>query len=305
MGGGDSTPSGTSGGAPIFNYSQAAQDQTKSNVDTAVANATLGNTNQVTPYGSLTYTENGGRNINGNWVPSYTATQTLSPTQQAIFDRSQKFQTGALDLANNQTGKISAALDKPYDFSGLPALPTDQTALRDKAYDSIMGRFNTDFTKSQAATDTNLRNQGLQPGTDAYNTQMDILNRTRTDAQQQAFINSGTVAQQDLQQAQTLRNQGINEMTQQRAQPVNEWATLAGLGGGVTQPTWAAPSAGQVQGTDVGGMQLAAYQGQLNAYNQQRASQNQMMGGLFGLGGSVAGGLARSPGIQNFFGLGA
>ena len=71
MGGGGSAPA-----AP--NPSQVSADQTKSNVSTAIANATLGNTNQITPYGNLTYAQTGGQQVGENWVPSYTATQTLS-----------------------------------------------------------------------------------------------------------------------------------------------------------------------------------------------------------------------------------
>jgi hypothetical protein len=46
------------------------------------------NTNQVTPTGSLTYTQTGGQyDYNGNWIPQTTATQTLSPELQGLYNQ--------------------------------------------------------------------------------------------------------------------------------------------------------------------------------------------------------------------------
>ena len=87
------------------NPTQIGQQQATQNVQTGIANATLGNTNQVTPYGNLTYTETGGKDVGGNWVPSYTATQILSPEQQAIYDKTTGLQSGALDTAKNVMGQ--------------------------------------------------------------------------------------------------------------------------------------------------------------------------------------------------------
>lgn len=250
MGGGSSSP-------PQFNAQQSAQDQTRSNVDTAVANATLNNTNQSTPFSNLTYNQTGGQWINGNFVPSYTATQTPTANAQGLYDK-------AFSIGNN------------LNF----APPPDQGNFQTSAYNDIMSRFNTDFNRTQAQTDTSLRNQGLQPGSEAYNTQMDLLNRTKTDAQQQAEINSvglGGQLQSQYQSSQMF--------------PLQEMGSLFGLASG-NSPYINTPQ-NQVQPTDVAGLDLAAYQGQLNAYNQQMQSSNSMMGGLFGLGGSalMAGGL--------------
>lgn len=286
MGGGGGSP-------PAYNAQQAATDQTKSNVSTAVANATLGNTNQVTPYGNLTYAQTGGQQVGDNWVPSYTATQTLSPEQRAIYDKTTGLQSGALDLAKTGLGQVGSALSSPYDISHTQQLPTDQSAFRGQAYDSLMSRFNTDFDKTKDATNTALLNQGLAPGSAAYNTQMDVLNRTKTDAGNQAYLQAGNLAGQNLNQAQTIHNSQVADYNATRDQPINEYSSIFGLGKGVTQPTYAQPSAGQVAPTDVAGQELAAYQGQLNAHNQSNANSQATMGGMFGLGGSalMAGGM--------------
>src|ERR1700742_3217658 len=59
--------------------------QTASNVDTAVANATLGNVNTSNPLSSTTYEQTGTVNDDGYSVPSYSATTTLIPTLQSIL----------------------------------------------------------------------------------------------------------------------------------------------------------------------------------------------------------------------------
>lgn len=299
MGGGGSSAPPPPAPAP-FNSAQASADQTKSNVNTAVANAQLQNTNQITPYGNLTYTQGPSKVIDGLDVPSYIATQTLSPEQQGIYDKTTGLQNRALGLAGTVATNVEGSLNNLLNYQGIAELPTDQTALRGQAYDSLMNRFNTDFDRTQAAMDTKLRNQGLQPGSEAYNTQMDALNRTQTDAGYQAFTQAGNIAAQNLSQAQTLRNSAIAERTALRNQPLQDYSTLLGLGGGVSQPHYAPATNAMVAPTDVMGAQLAAYQGQVNNYNQQmgyynqnqmaaRSGNNAMMGGLFGLGGSALG----------------
>lgn len=272
---------------PQYNAQQVSQDQTASNVNTAVANATLHNTNQITPYGSLTYAKTGTQDVGGQTVPQYTATQTLSPEQQGLLSQTQGLEKSALNLGQNQVGAVTDALSHPFDVSKAPALPTDQAAFRDKAYGDLMSRFNTDFDRTQAGMDTKLRNQGLVPGSEAYDHEMQMLGRTKTDAGQQAFLQAGNLAGQNLSQAQTLHNSGIADQQIQQSQPVNMLATLTGMGGSVQQPNYVQPTNATVAPTDVAGNALAQYQGQMNAYNQSLQQQNSMMGGLFGLGGSV------------------
>lgn len=197
---------------------ETAGAQTATNIGTAIAQQQLNNINQVTPYGSLTYTQqtnpnydpnfqaptieeivsqqttggSGGNNAFGastpggeatttsstsyrvgdqtfdsrdaaqgyvdslnpqyqtytytdpntgqtHEIPLYTATQTLSPEQQAIFDQSQGAQLGLATMANDQTQRISDLLSTNLDTSGAPGLndfsgvsmPQFQTSLAD------------------------------------------------------------------------------------------------------------------------------------------------------------------------------
>ncbi len=283
MGGGGSAPA-----AP--NPAQVSADQTKSNVNTAVANSIIGNTNQITPYGNLTYNQTGGQMVDGNWVPSYTATQTLSPNQQQILTSQEQLQKQALGPIGTQVlNQVQGTTANPLSFAGAPAMPGDQTQAKNDAYAALTARSNQDLDRQTQQQQTQLANQGIAPGTEAWNNAVQPLERARVDASNQATINSGNVAGQNINQAQQLRNQYTGEQTQLYNQPLNTYAALTGVSGGVQNPNYAPPSAGQVAPTDVSGNAYNSYNGQLQQYNTQQSQQNALMGGLFGLGGSALG----------------
>src|SRR4029077_5842931 len=74
---------------------QVAGAQTSTNVSTALANAALNNVNQQTPLGNLNYDITGNYNFTDPTtgavydIPRYTASQTLSPQEQAIQEQGQ------------------------------------------------------------------------------------------------------------------------------------------------------------------------------------------------------------------------
>ncbi len=102
----------------------AAQTAT---IGTAIANGTLGNVNQVTPDGSLTYSQTGSTKwkdpSSGAFydIPTWTATQTLSPAQQAIKDQTDAAEKNMATLANSQSARLNDLLGRPLDLSGAPA----------------------------------------------------------------------------------------------------------------------------------------------------------------------------------------
>lgn len=273
----------SSGSAPQFNSGQVSNNQSSYNVNSAIDATRLNNVNQVTPQGSLTYGQTGGEyDYNGNFVPSYTATQTLSPEQQGLYTASTGLQQGALGAAQGRLGALNSTLGAPT---------PDSATIRNQAYDALTARSTEDLTRSRNAQQVQLANQGIQPGSEAWSRAMEGQDRAVTDASNQATINAGTIAGQNLQQDQSIRNQSINE-----------FASLLGLGTG-TSPNYINTPQTQVQAPDATSPAIAGYQGQLNAYNQQMQSGNAAMGGLFGLGGSVLGGLARNPQTLAMLGL--
>jgi len=106
---------------------ETAAAQTGQNVDTAIANAYLGNVNQVTPYGSLTYEPTGSYQMADpqdssivRSIPTFTATQTLSDGQQAILDEQQRAQLGLAGAATTAARNVQGALDTQMSLDDLP-----------------------------------------------------------------------------------------------------------------------------------------------------------------------------------------
>lgn len=305
---------GASSSPPQFNAAGASQQQTQSNVQTAAANAYAGAQNQYTPYGNLIYTEGTGHDVGGTHLPEFSVTQTMSPSQQAIYDKQTGLQNQALGLGQQVIGQVGQSVNTPLNYSGMQNISApisgNQSDYQKQAYDALTSRSTQDLDRQQEATKIQLANQGLNPGTDAYNNGLLPIMREYTDASNQATINANQLAGQNISQQgqvmsqqQGLRNQQISEMMQKRNQPLQDYQALMGFSGGNTQPNYAPSIPYQVANTDMIGPQIAQYQGQVNAYNQQLGAGNAAMGGMFGLGGSVLGGLARAPGVQSFMGL--
>lgn len=106
---------------------QVASAQTGTNVSTAIANTAMGQVNQVTPDGSLTYSTSG----DYTWtdpstgqsytVPRYTATTTLSPEAQAIRAQNNAASLNLATLAANQSGRADQLLSQPFSLDSVPA----------------------------------------------------------------------------------------------------------------------------------------------------------------------------------------
>ncbi|KQS79031.1 hypothetical protein ASG25_10620 [Rhizobium sp. Leaf384] len=104
-----------------------AAAQTSTNIGTAIANGYLGNVNQVTPDGSLTYSQTG----TNKWtdpqsgdvydLPTWTATTSLSPAQQAIKAQEDAASKNLATLANTQSGRLNTLLANPFTMNGAPA----------------------------------------------------------------------------------------------------------------------------------------------------------------------------------------
>jgi hypothetical protein len=108
---------------------ETARASTSTNVSTAVANAFLNNVNQNTPQGSLNYDPTG----NYNWtdpttgtaynIPTFTATQSLSPSGQAIQTENEKSQYNLANMAANQSASLRDLLGSPVNLWGVPEAP--------------------------------------------------------------------------------------------------------------------------------------------------------------------------------------
>lgn len=246
-----------------------AAAQTASNVKTATTQQQLNMVDQSTPYGSSTYTQT------GKWddgTPKFANTVTLSPEEQRNQQQQWEFDNLVNTLGIDQTKKLSGHLDQPIDLSN-EATESRLMELGRKRLDPALDR-------RRSQLETQLYNQGVMPGTEAYREAMAENTRGENDAYDQLLL---TGRGQSVQEALTARNQPINEIT----------ALMSG--GQVTQPTFQQTPQTQVAGTDIAGLTMDAYKyGPLAQYQAQQANKQAMIGGLFGLGGAALGGWGRS-----------
>jgi len=286
---GKSTPSAPQAPDPSYVSSQ----QTQSNVNTAIANAWLNNVDQKTPYGSLTFNQNGGQFDNaGNWIPRFTATQTLSPEQQKLYETQTRVTQGAYDLADQYTGRIAEATKTPFNYEGLPAAPVYNEDYRKQQLQAIQDRAAPSMERDRAALEQRLANQGVSYGTDAWKAALDDYNRSVNDFRLGADVQAGNAAAQQYSLEGQTRDRAIQERANLRSQPINEVAALLGTGSGVQNPSFVPTNNYAIQPTDVSGNYWNAYQGQIAQQQAQQRQQSAALGGLFGLVGTGLGGWA-------------
>lgn len=277
---------------------KVASAQTGTNIQSAIANAAIGNADIYGPNGSTKYNQIGNQTITGAdgqvyQVPRYSQTTTLSPEQQKLYDQQSQFGQATNQLGINQVGKLQGILDKPFDASGLPDVTNDFSADRSAVEKALYDRLNPQLQRSRDALENNLTNQGFQRGTEAFTTAMDQANRQENDARL-AVTGQGLQEQQGLfGMQQANRQRSLQEMLQLRSQPINETTALMS-GGQVSLPNIPQYNAPNVANTDYSG---AAYNtaGIQNAqYNQQMQQYNAQMAGMYGLGSAAlgAGGMA-------------
>lgn len=228
------------------------------NRDTAITQMQLNAVNQVTPWGNLTYDQTGTsgfRDSQGNWVetPTYTATTTLSPEQQAIFEKSQQAQGNLAGLAADQSAFLQDYLKKPFEYNNQDA--------ENWAYDLGAQRLDPRFEKQKAELDAQLVARGLRPGSAGHSAAMSDFEQSRNDAYNQLML--------------TGRQQAYTEALQERNQPINEIGALLS-GSQVSTPQFQSTPQTGVGGVDYTGLVNNKYQADVQA-------KNSMMGGLFGL----------------------
>lgn len=213
--------------APDPNVVAAAQ--TKSNIDTANANANLNRTDQVTPWGTQAYTQ-GAPNADG--TAHWTSTTTLDPAQQRLLDSSNNISQSMANLGQTQLGNVASTINKPLDFSGLPTLhqgalqgsvaqPQNFTtgvgtggiqrnvdmsgvpalvggdalagAMKDAqnaSYNQQTGYLDPQWRQDQHDLENKLTQQGVMQNSDAWNRAVDDQGRQKTFAYQQALASS-------------------------------------------------------------------------------------------------------------------
>lgn len=238
---------------------QQSEAQERLNRQTTMANRV----NQTNPYGSVTYSQDPTN------PDKWSSETNFSPELQGIFNN----QIGAQGQA--YTG-LQDYLKNIQDNSLIPTAPVNagQTA-----QDAIMARLNPQLTRNEDALRARLANQGISPGTQAWNNEFTNFNQGRNDAYSQAAL-------QGIGLDRTARQDALAE----QSLPLNAIQAYIN-GNSVQQPQFANYNTqANAASPDLLGAGQAGYQGALNSANAANASKSNFMSGLMGIGGYALGG---------------
>lgn len=271
---------GGGGSAPAApDPAKTAAAQAAANKETAIAQAGLNMVNQTDAFGNkLNY------NQIGKWedgTPRYEANQVLSPEQQALANKSQGLYGRGLDTAGTLFSQLQGTLGT--------AAPQYDENYRQTQLAKMLQRQQPQLDQDRAKLETQLANQGISLGSQAYNDAIGNFDRRLNDLNLAADTSAGNEARAAYQALLGGRASGINELT-----------GLANMGQ-VQTPSFANTPQTGVANTDIIGPTNLAYQGQLAGWQAGQNRSNSLFGGLAGFGGSALGGWA-SGGFKGFGG---
>lgn len=248
-------------------YAGAATATAAGNID-AAKQATIANrVNQFSPYGSSTYIAPDAVNPNSLWTQNI----NLSPVGKQLLDYNDASSLGLASLQSGAEGRVADTYANPMDQSSV-----QDTA--DRAYGNYTARLDPQWAQRQQQQETQLRNQGLVPGGEAYDNAMRDFNNARNDAYAQA--NTASIGTMPATYA--LANAQYN-------QPLNALNAIR-TGSQVTNPTFGAvPQQQTTPGANLLGAAQAQGTYDQGLYNAGVGQANSFNNGLFSLGSAFLG----------------
>ncbi len=311
-------------------YRGAALAQGEANREVVRDQTFANRPDQYTPFGSTTW--NPYQTLDpatGENTTAWEQVQSLDPRLQAILDKQIAVQGGRTDLAGMLTGRMGGEFGQQMDWRGLNPMgqvPTQQYTMpepdagnpyetrqraEDAVYNQAQSRLAPRFAEQRKQQEIRLRNQGLRPGDQAWQSQMGAIDQQETDAYNQAqysAVGAGREeagqmygqqmgrqsqnfqqalganrqnfgqAMQGSQYANQIRQQQITEAMQKRGFSLNEInALLSGQQVNAPQmPNFSQAAAAQA---------APIYQGTVDAGNFSQAQTQQMIDGVTGMAG--------------------
>lgn len=172
-----------------------ANAQSNANIEAARATAALNRVNTTTPFGSLTYTNNGQQSLNdlltkrysdyqaGTYRPDYGNDEFGAPIQEGwrgdIEEKNARAELGTQADQWSATSTLSpqaqALVDQLYRDSGADGG-------RKSVEDALFARLNPSLDQQRTGLETRLRNQGLMPGSEAWDAGMRAQGMAENDA---------------------------------------------------------------------------------------------------------------------------
>lgn len=237
--------------------------QQQYNTSAATTQNQVNSYNQSNPYGSLSYTADpnspSGYSVNTNLsAPNQALLNTQFGNQATAGGNAGSLLNTAGTLANNTAGMYSQAPN----FQALnPASIAGNLNSLNQQYNQPI------FDQQSSNLEAQLRNQGLAPGTEAYNNAKNLLARNQGDVTNQyETMNLGNALQ--------AQNQNFGQQVTNYEAPLQTEAGLLQQAG--QQAGYASPTAPQFQQTPTAQIQPANYSGavQQNYTNSLQNSQN-------------------------------
>ncbi|NBW20196.1 MAG: hypothetical protein EBR82_70730, partial [Caulobacteraceae bacterium] len=283
-------------------YAGAAVAQGAANKETAVAQARLNNPNIYSPYGNQTVTW-GTPDATG--VAQPTINQTLTPEAQRALTAQQNLQANLATLGGQSYGTAFDVMSKPFDYRGQVQTSLDTSGIAKMpvnagttGQEAIMSRLEPSLAKNRVSTETQLINQGLRPGSEAYDNAIKLLGQQETDQRTQAALQGINLdmsantqgfnqALQGGQFGNTAQQQALAQAITQRQLPLNEINALMS-GSQIQNPTFSPYSGSNIAPPPIAN--ATAQQGAFdqNLYNQNVGTYNTNLAGLYSLAGAGA-----------------
>ena len=250
-------------------YIQAAQQTAVGNYQGAQSATAANRVNQQTPYSSLQYQQTG-TDASGN--PIWSANQALNPTLQTAMSGLQNRLASTAGQGINTNTLAQTGINPGELYS-----------------DAIMRRLQPQLQQQAASVETRLANQGIMPGSEAYNRAKQQLAQAQNDALTSAQVQGMDVGLR-------ANQQGFNQQLQQSNLPIQQ----LGAFNQATQPGYVTPyNQAAVTGPDYTGAYTTAQAAQIAAQNAANARTANLQSGLFNLGSSALLGGGGISGLTN------
>ena len=282
---------------PPPDYAGMAQQQGIANRQAAIASATLSNPNMNTPTGTrrISYAKDP---TTGEFTP--TITDELTPDAQKAFEAQQRVDLALSNLGERSVGRVEDVMGKGFQYKG----PNIQTGLNlsDVAkmpvnagmtgQQAMMARLNPQIEQNREATRQNLANQGITPGSEAWNNAMREQQQGENDMYSQAAmqgINADIAANaqgfnQAVQAGQFANTAGEQDYLRQLGLynlPLNQVASLMG-NAQIQMPQFQGYQGQNIEAAPLFQAAQAQDQANMARYNADIAGKNATMNAVVG-----------------------
>lgn len=209
---------GKGGAPPPPDYTGAAAAQAQSSKEVTNMQLHANRPDQYTPWGSSTWSSAAGTDpATGQPITNWQQQIQLSPQQQQALNSQMAIQQGRSNLAQGFMGRVGEAYAQPFSTQGMtpmsgvpqaqmtgtydPRMGTGQTtrttnepafgAQRERIEQGLFDRMAPQHQRAEDSARTMLANQGLTPGSDAYNTELERLHQQQAGERYNAMAMGG------------------------------------------------------------------------------------------------------------------